>query len=320
MLSIVFTGINDNYGGNFQDRVFWHLGFNSKWLNHYGLEHEYIFVEWNPVINKPFLSETIKSNFPFVRCLVVDVEVNNYLSENRNIPLHEFFAKNVGARRSNGELVLFTNADLLFGKKTFEFLASATIGELDVIRNHRMTITNQEDILNHIIASDEGLELLENPQVWKNFDHAGGPPCTAASGDFTLVSRHLLNRVTGYDEKIKFASTHLDSRFLYRVYQMTQRFHVIDKGYHVDHNRSYYDRPALEWKKYDVERCINWNYTANLNTYNNGLNWGYVDLLDESNENGLTILKLKPEFKKVIRNFANRTPSIPPAFRCGPCS
>ena len=53
MISIILVGRNDNYGGNFEDRLFSTLDYNSRALSERGIEHEIVFVEWNPVPDEP---------------------------------------------------------------------------------------------------------------------------------------------------------------------------------------------------------------------------------------------------------------------------
>ena len=57
MLSIVLCGKNDNYGGHFDQRLILTLKYNLKQLKEKGVETEIIFVEWNPLPDRPLLSE-----------------------------------------------------------------------------------------------------------------------------------------------------------------------------------------------------------------------------------------------------------------------
>ena len=56
-LSIVLTGRNDNFGGDFNERFFRALRFNHRNLTAAGVDHEIVFVEWGPIDGKPYLAE-----------------------------------------------------------------------------------------------------------------------------------------------------------------------------------------------------------------------------------------------------------------------
>jgi hypothetical protein len=63
-LSIVVTGRNDGWGGDFNERFFATLAFNAARLGERGLAFELIFVEWNPVPGRPLLAELLAREFP----------------------------------------------------------------------------------------------------------------------------------------------------------------------------------------------------------------------------------------------------------------
>jgi hypothetical protein len=45
MISIILAGRNDNYGGNFENRLFSTLTYNLEQLDKAGVDYEVIFVE-----------------------------------------------------------------------------------------------------------------------------------------------------------------------------------------------------------------------------------------------------------------------------------
>ena len=53
LISIVLTGRNDGYGGDFLTRFFRTLGFNHLQLVSRGIAHEIVFVEWAPPRDRP---------------------------------------------------------------------------------------------------------------------------------------------------------------------------------------------------------------------------------------------------------------------------
>ena len=48
-LSIVVTGRNDDFGGDFNGRFFRALRFNHDELTRAGISYELVFVEWRPI-------------------------------------------------------------------------------------------------------------------------------------------------------------------------------------------------------------------------------------------------------------------------------
>ena len=108
MISIVIVGRNDNYGGDFEDRLLATARYNLDELEKRGIEVELIFVEWNPLADRPLLSERIAATFSRARCIVVDAAVHRLISQNRYIKVFEYHAKNVGAKRAKGDWLLLT--------------------------------------------------------------------------------------------------------------------------------------------------------------------------------------------------------------------
>src|ERR1044071_9671698 len=63
-LSIIITGRNDDFGGDFNTRLFRALEFNHHHLSARGVPHEFILVEWRPVPAKPWLAEVLADRYP----------------------------------------------------------------------------------------------------------------------------------------------------------------------------------------------------------------------------------------------------------------
>ena len=68
MISIVFVGRNDNYGGDFEKRLFDTVTYNTNLLEQAGIDYELIFVEWNPKVLRRLLSKKIARRYPRARC------------------------------------------------------------------------------------------------------------------------------------------------------------------------------------------------------------------------------------------------------------
>ena len=112
-LSAVVVGRNDDYMPDFAQRLRATIAWNLRWL-----ADEIVFVEWNPLPDRPLLAPGLAREFPRVRAFVVDPHVHREVGGNAKVPVLEFHAKNAGIRRSSQEWILATNADALVGPDT----------------------------------------------------------------------------------------------------------------------------------------------------------------------------------------------------------
>ena len=60
-LTLVLTGRNDDFGGDFNNRFIRALRFNHQHLNAAGVPHEFVFVEWRPIERQPYLATVLGS-------------------------------------------------------------------------------------------------------------------------------------------------------------------------------------------------------------------------------------------------------------------
>ena len=107
-ISIVVTGRNDDFGGDFNGRFFRALRFNHDRLAAAGVSHEFVFVEWRPLADRPYLASVLEAEFQDLaaselRSFVVDPEFHDAVSLNPRLQFQEFIEKNVGIRRARGE-------------------------------------------------------------------------------------------------------------------------------------------------------------------------------------------------------------------------
>ena len=58
-LSIVVTGRNDGYGGDFNSRFIRTLAFNHERLQERNVDHEIVLVEWAPPADRPRLADIV---------------------------------------------------------------------------------------------------------------------------------------------------------------------------------------------------------------------------------------------------------------------
>lgn len=238
MISIVFVGRNDNYGGNFEERLLSTTRNNFAEFERRGIDAELVFVEWNPIEDEPLLSLKVAEAIPRARCLVVDGALHDLISENRFIKVYEFHAKNIGVRHARGDLLLLSNPDNFYGDDILDFLQR---GEFDPQTFYRAGWIDIET------AADVNRADMNDHFAWNR------PPYTGASGDFVLCAKTLFDRVDGYREDILFSNTHVDGILVQAFYDITKRVSKIGHTYHLTHGREQQAkrRVKFEWKQVD---------------------------------------------------------------------
>jgi hypothetical protein len=274
-LTIIVTGRNDDFGGDFNSRFFNALRFNHECLRTAGIPHEFVFVEWRPIDGKPYLATLLGHAFPELsdselRSYVVDPAYHDALSLNPRIQFQEFIAKNVGIRRARGAFVLTTNTDIYLGRGALEFLAGRSLSPRVLYRAPRHDLKWDAD------ASSIDWEVLHDERNWEEVNHIKPPWFTNASGDFLLLDRETYHELRGFNEVYRNAKIHMDGNFCVKAHASgaslvdigTPVFHVGRGTLHAQRN-DYHDRPAdAPWGD------IRWNSTV---LYVNGPEWGLGD-------------------------------------------
>jgi len=162
-ISFVMAGRNDDFGGNFLNRL--QLSVNSILLlsKKYNLPAELILVEWNPPQDKPRLKDAItwpKDIHPaIVRIIEVPHKIHTKFKNSERIPFFEFFAKNVGLRRANGEYVLVTNSDIIFSEGIIKYFSENNLSQDVFCRIDRYDI---RDAIPMNLSFEEQLKFCEN--------------------------------------------------------------------------------------------------------------------------------------------------------------
>lgn len=144
-LSIVIAVRNDNYGGDFTDRLQACIDWNTKWLEHYGIATEFVLVNWNPVAENKALHELIdwpphRKSVSF-RIIEVPKELHDRYVDpqvRKTVPMFEFIAKNVGIQRAQGTSILCINADILLHPSIVAMLATEKVSSDSYYRANRL--------------------------------------------------------------------------------------------------------------------------------------------------------------------------------------
>jgi hypothetical protein len=216
-LSIVVTGRNDDFGGDFNGRFFRALRFNHDQLTRAGVSHEFVFVEWSPIHGAPYLATVLGAEFPRLspaqlQCYVVDPPYHDALTLNPRIQFQEFIAKNVGIRRSKGRFVLTTNTDIYLGRGVIDRLAERALEPGILYRAVRHDLKSYADV------SQVDWAVLEDARNWDMVNRIKPPFFTNASGDFLLLDRDRYHDLRGFNEVYRIAKIHIDGNFCLKAY------------------------------------------------------------------------------------------------------
>src|SRR6266850_294443 len=238
-LSIVLTGRNDNYGGDFNTRLIRALRFNWAALHARGVSCEIVFVEWNPIEGRPSLVDVARAGLEEFgqdrfRAYVADRRYQAACSLNPKLDYLEYLAKNVGIRRARGRMVLVTNTDIFFSRGIVDALAGSALDTGVVYRAVRIDLALGSD------QSRVTWEGLEDPAAHARRPTLEPPLFAGGSGDFLLLDRESWHELRGFNEVYRVARAGIDHNFLVKAYGCGYR--IVDLGspvYHVNHPGSY---------------------------------------------------------------------------------
>ena len=291
MISVIICGRNDNYGGNFDERLFSTTDHNLAELRRRQVPFELMFVEWNPLEDRPLLSEAVAARYPEARCFVVDGLIHRHVSENRHIQVYEYHAKNAAARRARGSWLLLTNPDNFLGDDVLDFLQAGRFDPLAFYRAGRVQIDGFEDI---------GQPGFVDPSP------DAKPPFGGAPGDFFFCAKEVFERLGGFREDLAFSNTHMDSILNLHMFDELKRAHKIGVTYHLRHERDLQSARRLD---FDFGRV---NATPQPD-------YGLVDAVETPLGSAqITQLRLPASLEAQARNKAPVEPWIPEYLRREP--
>jgi hypothetical protein len=244
-LTLVLTGRNDSYGGDFTDRFFRTLRFNHRELTGRGIPYELAFVEWAPPSEAPLLFDLCRAALPELeprQCCwyVVDGRYQQALSLNPRLEYLEFPAKNVAIRRARGAFVLVSNCDVFLGRRVLDVLQQQALEKGVLYRAPRHDLKLSVDS----VAIDWA--VLEEPRNLAGPAHVLKPPFMAsATGDFVLLDRDSFQQIRGFNEVYRVARIGIDRNLLVKA--LSSGLRIADIGgpvYHVNHVGSYRLQPT----------------------------------------------------------------------------
>jgi hypothetical protein len=290
-VSIVATGRNDGYGGDFVGRFLRTLAFNARELDARGIAWEAVIVEWAPPSNRPLLADLALEAVPGIdrvlRAFVVDPAYHDALTMNPRIRYLEFVAKNVGIRRSRGAYVLTTNADVYLGRHVLSWLERRGLHPRVVYRARRI------DLKLGIDESTMDWDLLEDARNYDTGTKALKPPLfSGGTGDFVLLDAATFAELRGFNEVYRVAKIGIDRNFLVKA--LRSGVAIADIGgpvYHVSHVGSYRHSKALYRDRQADAPYGDRRWPSASVVYDNPDHWGLAGAPAEPQSSVLTRLR-----------------------------
>ena len=264
-ISFVVCGRNDEYGGNFLERLNTFIFNIDKLCMKYDLMCEIVLVEWNPPEDAPTFDKVIyipkNNDFLKLNLIRVSNNIHNDVAHDSKLPLHEWYAKNVGMFRANGKYIVITNPDIIISEELFEELSRKNLRKdyfyrairKDVKPLARAVTLSLSEIQKHCknnilrVHGFYGTEELTIDffKLLKRQLRKLAKLClpnyklfTNAAGDFLLTHRDNFQRMAGYPERLK--RSYIDGYACYLLFNQGLHEYVFEESsciYHQDHIR-----------------------------------------------------------------------------------
>ncbi|CAN5385632.1 hypothetical protein BH09BAC1_BH09BAC1_17470 [soil metagenome] len=254
--SMVVVGRNDNYGGDFSERLKTTIDWNYNRVP----GCELIYVEWNALPDRPSDTEWISKRYPNSKCFIVPHSIHQDYCSNPKLPMMEYFAKNLGIREAGNEWIFCINADVFLSLDT---IANMTKLNKDyVYGTHYKNIKWGQDEITDKYISDDAFIINE---------FSTNDKLQAVVGNFILMHRDKWLLSTGYDEALKDSRLGVDNNGLLNILAKGVKPMVIGDHYHLDHNESAIKGSNTTHGNQNVIKS-----KSNI-PYTNEANWGLKD-------------------------------------------
>jgi GT2 family glycosyltransferase len=275
-LSLVLTGRNDNYGGDFQSRLQNCVTNAFEQLSKAGISSEIIFVNYNPTDDNEPIERFIDWPKSTVDVSIRIITVPNLAHKKlvadgtrKNVPVLEYMGKNAGIRRARGEFILSMNPDIILPfdlvKKLGQlsrdkyYRADRVDFEGNLQSNHRLlrlyvtghdySITSRKQIAyfrakNFLINqwklfTPKISSLLNRFSVTVYYDNRECRHHCNVSGDFFLMHRDNWHAFHGHAE-CNFIALHVDSLMVIQAVHSGLKEHIFNAPiFHQEHTRRY---------------------------------------------------------------------------------
>jgi len=313
MLSVIVAGRNDDYGKDFKERLFRTAFHNCALFEAAGIDFEYILAEWNPLPDRVPLSEEFVRRVPNARAVIIPPEIHRQYTLNPQMPFHEMAAKNAALRRAAGDVVIITNADILFTEELVRRIAGEVWNASTLYRAHRIDVKPELD-----------WEEMQNPanQLSSGEGFLCPPYYLGAGGDFCLATRELWHSLRGFNEEIRFSTRAKDWQFFLSAAAQDVQIEFIGDVYHLDHEGGFRNTAAGELNSNCVHFGRWWDIEFGL-PMTNSPEWGLGELREHSvcgdsrvvtlDAAGYSVPKAKNRRDREIMSWITRPPDSPDA-------
>jgi hypothetical protein len=143
-ISLVIAARNDDYGGNFANRMRTSIRVLAELAKQYSASFELVIVEYAPPENKPPIATQVSDisheALP-IRIITVPTSFHHRVAKSSKNPFLEYVAKNIGIRRAQGEFIIAMNPDIIFSASMVQFLAQGTLNAHTVYRANRSDLS-----------------------------------------------------------------------------------------------------------------------------------------------------------------------------------
>lgn len=292
-VTIVVAGRNDDYGGDFRERLFRTAAHNVALFEQAGLTWEYLLVEWNPLSDRRLLSDEFIRIVPGSRAIVVPTSVHAAWSLQDSMHFHEMPAKNAGIRRARAPWVIVTNADVLFGPEVITWLAHGALDDRRLYRARRIDVKPE---CTWDAMQDPANQLPSGEGSTVPVEYLG------AGGDFCLASRALWHELRGFDERIRFSTRAKDWQFFLSARERGIPIEFIGTVFHLDHAGGFRNTPIAERRSPKAHFGGPWDVEFGLPTLNPA-NWGLGDLETTTSAPGESMMGRRVETMLGVPDF-----------------
>jgi hypothetical protein len=267
MLTIIVSGRNDDYGQDFRERLFRTALHNAALLSTAGIDFEYFLAEWNPLPDRPPLSEEFVSVVPNARAVIIPAAIHQTYTLNPEMPFHEMPAKNAALRRATGDVVIVTNADIMFSEALVNRISRGGWSHRCLYRAHRIDVKPE-------LEWDE----IQDPanQLPSGEGNLCPPYYLGAGGDFCLARRSLWHSLRGFNEHVRFSTRAKDWQFFLSAASEGIDIEFIGDVYHLDHEGGFRNTAPQTVNSDRVHFGRWWDIEFGL-PVTNPTNWGFSD-------------------------------------------
>ena len=163
--------------------------------------------------------------YPNCKLFIVPNEVHKQFGAKTNFPILEYFAKNLGIRKSSGEFIALINADVLLGLD----ISLETLSKKNIYGSHYTNINWQGETITTEFLSNENIILSS----------AAAPfSLESVVGNFVMTHRDNWITSTGYDESLTDVRNGVDDNGLKNLKHSGLKPIALGHHYHLDHKES----------------------------------------------------------------------------------